>query len=47
MVKSKTDLTVENRITPDLMGGMRIHFNGKVLDFSLKARIIDLRSKLA
>ena len=47
MVTSKFSVTVENKITPDLIGGMRLHFNGKVLDFSLKARIIDLRSKLS
>jgi F0F1-type ATP synthase delta subunit len=47
LVKAKTPLSVENKITPDLVGGMRLHFNGKVLDFSLKARIIDLRSTLS
>jgi F0F1-type ATP synthase delta subunit len=47
MVKASTPITVENKITPDLLGGMRLSFNGKVLDFSLKARIIDLRSTLS
>ncbi len=47
MVAPKLSVSVENKITPDLIGGMRLHFNGKVLDFSLKARIIDMRSKLS
>lgn len=47
LTRDKTISQVENRVMPDLIGGMRLSLRGKVIDLSLKSRIINLRAKLA
>lgn len=47
LAHDKSISQVENRVMPDLIGGMRLSLRGKVIDLSLKSRIINLRAKLA
>lgn len=42
----KTDTKLENKIDPKLIGGVKILVNGKILDASLRKRLIDLQSEI-
>ena len=39
-------LTLENRVVPELLGGVRVVVESRMLDFSLAGRLEDLRKRL-
>ena len=42
----KKKLTLENKIVPELVGGVRVVVESRMLDFSLAGRLEDLRKRL-